>query len=152
MVYAIILANFVQVFVLMAVGLAFIFAASYIVKTPVRVLVPLIMCLSVIGSFTLTGHMAGPVTFVVFAFIGWVMRRYDYPVAATVVGLLLGRMTEGELLRTIQMSGLDPAFLLERPVALAFLFLLLLSLAWPVLSKSGRAKSEPHGHAATTDL
>jgi putative tricarboxylic transport membrane protein len=134
-VYAIIFANFAQVIILMVIGVGFIFASSFIVKIPVRIMVPLIMCLSVIGSYTLTGNMAGPVTFVVFALLGWVMRRYDYPVAATVVGLLLGHMAEGELLRSVQMSGLDPAFILERPIALGFLILLVLSLTWPLVSR-----------------
>jgi len=35
----------------------------------------------------------------VFAAIGWVMKRYDYPVATTVIGLLLGNMVESELIR-----------------------------------------------------
>lgn len=139
LVYAIIFANFAQVFILMVVGLAFIFAASTIVKVPVKVLVPLVMALSVLGSYALTGNMSGPVTFFVFAVLGWLMRRYDYPVAATVVGLLLGHMVEGELLRTYQMSGGDPAFLLERPIALVFFILLVLSLIWPIVGRRARA-------------
>jgi putative tricarboxylic transport membrane protein len=143
-VYAIIFANFAQVFILMICGVAFVYAASSLVKMPVRVLVPIIMALSVLGSYVLTGNMTGPITYFVFAVLGWLMTRYDYPVAARVVGLLLGRMTEGELLRSIQMSGLDPAFLLERPVALVFLFLLSLSLIWPLVRRH-RPGAPPDG-------
>ncbi len=139
LVYAIIFANFAQVLILMLVGLAFIFAASAIVKVPVKVLVPLVMALSVLGSYAITGNMAGPATFFVFAVLGWVMRAYDYPVAATVVGLLLGHMAEGELLRTYQMSGGDPAFLLERPIALVFFVLLVSSLVWPIVGRRIRS-------------
>jgi putative tricarboxylic transport membrane protein len=137
-VYAIIFANFIQVFVLLFCGVAFIYAASALVKLPVRVLVPVIIALSVLGSYTLTGNMAGPITYFVFAVLGWVMSRYEYPVAACVVGLLLGRMVEGEMLRTVQMSGLDPHFILERPIALVFLALLVLSIVWPVVRQRKR--------------
>ena len=140
LVYAIIFANLAQVLILMVVGLAFIFVASTIVKVPAKVLVPLVLAMSVLGSYTLTGNMAGPATFFVFAVLGWVMRRYDYPVAATVVGLLLGHMVEGEMLRTYQMSGGDPAFLLERPIALVFFTLLVLSLLWPLAARRIRAR------------
>jgi putative tricarboxylic transport membrane protein len=80
--------------------------------------------------------MAGPVTLAVFAVIGWLMQRFDYPVAAVVVGLLLGRLTEGALLRTWQMSGGEPGFLLTRPIALAMLVLLIASVAFPYLRAS----------------
>ena len=144
-VYAIIFANFVQVFVLMVCGVLFIYAASTLVKMPVRVLAPMIIALSILGSYTLTGNMAGPITYFVFAVLGWVMSRYDYPVAACVVGLLLGKMTEGELLRTVQMSGLDPGFILERPIAIVFFSLLAASLIWPLLR--GRRRAIPQAPA-----
>ena len=134
-VYAIIFCNFAQSLILLVVGLGFIYAASAIVKVPVRVLVPSVLALATLGSYALTGSMSGPVTLFIFAVIGWVMRRYDYSVAATVVGLLLGRMTEGELLRSYQLSGGDITFLFDRPIALSILGLLIISFIVPALRK-----------------
>lgn len=139
LVYAIIFSNFVQTIALMVVGAAFIYAAGAIVKTPVRVLVPAIFAVSVFGCYAITGNIAGPATFFVFTLIGWQMQRYDYPVAATVIGLLLAPLVEGEALRTYQMSGGDPAFLLERPIALVLLALLVASLVWPLVARRFRA-------------
>jgi len=139
LVYAIILANFIQVFALLFFGVGFIYIASSLVKIPVRMLVPMIMALSVLGSYALTGNMVGPITYFVFAVLGWFMVRYDYPVAATVIGLLLGHMVEGELLRTYQMSGGDLTFFLERPIAMGFFALFLISLAWPIFVRRRRA-------------
>ena len=135
LVYAIIFSNFVQSIALMAIGIGFIYLAGSIVRTPVRVLVPSIFAISVFGCYAITGNIAGPATFLVFTIIGWQMQRYDYPVAATVVGLLLAQLVEGEALRTYQLSGGDPAYLLERPIALVLLVLLALSLLWPVLAR-----------------
>jgi len=135
LVYAIIFSNLVQSLALMVVGIAFIYLAGTIVKTPVRVLVPSIFAVSLFGCYAITGNIAGPVAFFVFTLIGWQMQRYDYPVAATVVGLLLAHLVEGEALRTFQMSGGDPAFLLERPIALALFALLVLSLLWPMVAR-----------------
>src|SRR5690606_17699394 len=108
---------------------------SFIVKVPVRVLVPLVMALSILGSYAITTNLAAPLTFLVFAIIGWLMRRYGYPVAAAVVGLLLGSMTEGAMIRTLQISGSDPSYLLQRPIAMVFFALLIASLVWPFLKK-----------------
>ena len=96
---------------------------------------PIVLALAVIGSYALAQNIAGPITLAVFAVIGWLMQRFDYPVAAAVVGLLLGRLTEGALLRTYQMSGGDIGFLLTRPIALAMLLLLIGSIVLPYLRR-----------------
>jgi putative tricarboxylic transport membrane protein len=58
-------------------------------------------------------------------------------VAATVIGILLGRMAEGELLRSYQISGGDIAFILSRPIAMVLFLLLLVSLLYPLLQARG---------------
>jgi putative tricarboxylic transport membrane protein len=135
LVYAVILSSLAQVGILAVVGFGFIFVAGFVVKVRLRMLVPIVLALAVIGSFALAQNMAGPITLAVFAVIGWLMQRFDYPVAAAVVGLLLGRLTEGALLRTYQMSGGDIGFLLTRPIALAILLLLIGSIALPYLRR-----------------
>jgi putative tricarboxylic transport membrane protein len=109
-VYAVILSSLAQVAILAVVGFGFIFVAGFVVKVRLRLLVPIVLSLAVVGSYALAQNMAGPITLAVFAVIGWLMQRFDYPVAAAVVGLLLGRLTEGALLRTFQMSGVISAF------------------------------------------
>ena len=141
-VYAVILSSLAQVGVLAVVGFAYTFVAGFVVKVRLRVLVPTVLALAVIGSYSIAQSMAGPVTLAAFAVIGWLMQRFDYPVAATVVGLLLGRLTEGALLRTYQMSGGDPGFLLTRPIAMGILLLLVVSIVLPYLRRA-RPSLEP---------
>jgi putative tricarboxylic transport membrane protein len=133
LVYAVILSNLAQVVILAFVGFAFIFAASYVVKVRLRALVPVVLAMAVVGSYALSQSIAGPATLAICAVIGWLMQRFDYPVAATVVGLLLGRLTEGALLRTYQLSGGELSFFLTRPVALLIFALLIVSIALPWL-------------------
>jgi putative tricarboxylic transport membrane protein len=99
-----------------------------------------VLALAVIGSFALAQNIAGPITLAVFAVIGWLMQRFDYPVSAAVVGLLLGRLTEGNLLRTYQMSGGHFDFWFTRPIALVMVFLLVASNVFPYL-RSFKRKS-----------
>ncbi len=127
-VYAIIIANFGQVILLLGLGLAFIPFLANIVKMPTRFMVPSVLSMAVFGSFGLTGNISGPVTVLVFACIGWLFRRYHYSVPAAVIGILLGGMAEGSLLHTYQISGGELSYLFERPITLVILFLLLLSL------------------------
>jgi len=129
-VYGIIIGNFIQVFLLVGVGLLFIHLLSSIVKVPLRFLVPSVLVLSTLGAFALEGSIVGPIAVWVFGALGWLLRRYDYPVAGAAVGLILGKMAEGELLRTYQISGGDIGYLFGRPITMVFAALLLLSLFW----------------------
>jgi putative tricarboxylic transport membrane protein len=144
LVYAIIFGNFIQVILLMIIGLGFIFVASSIVKVPLRYLIPSVMVLAFMGAYAHTGNVAGPITVAVFAVIGWIMRRYHYPVAATVIGLLLANMIEGELLRTYQLaSGRIVTHLADRPVTILLLAIFFLSLLVPLVRSIRRGRQEP---------
>ena len=139
MVYAVILSSLAQVVVLAIVGFAFIFVAGFVVKIRLRLLVPIVLALAAIGSYALVQTIAGPITLAAFAVIGWLMQKFDYPVAAAVVGLLLGRLTEGALLRTYQMGGGELSFLFTRPIAMVIVLLLIISIVLPYL-RSGLAR------------
>ncbi len=70
-----------------------------------------------------------------FGFIGFQMRRYDYPVAPMVVGLILGPMAEQQLRRALQISLGDPMILLENPVSATLLGIAALALVAPFVLK-----------------
>src|SRR5215213_1422850 len=71
----------------------------------------------------------------VFGFLGFLMRRYDYPVAPMVVGVILGPMAEQQLRRALQISLSDPWVLIETPIAATFLAISLIALMAPFVMK-----------------
>ena len=127
-VYAIIFANFGQVFLLVILGLLLIPILASIIKVKMTYLVPSVLILAVSGSFGLTGNMSGPNTVLVFAIIGWLFRRYNFSVPAAVIGMLLGAMAESSLVQTLQISGGNFSYIFERPITLVIMSLLLFSL------------------------
>lgn len=148
-VYALIFSNFVQAILLLFVGLGFVYFASYIVRVPLRFLIPSVLVVSNFGAYAIEGSAAGPITLWVFAILGWAMARYGYPVAAAVVGLLLGGLLESNLLRTFQISGGDYlTYAAERPAAMVVFALMLLSIGMQTLAKRRRAAklaaTQPH--------
>jgi putative tricarboxylic transport membrane protein len=140
-VYAIIFSNFAQAILLLFVGLGFVYIASYVVRVPLRYLIPTVLVVSTFGAYAIEGAASGPVTLFVFAILGWAMVRYGYPVAATVVGLLLGRLLENNLLRTYQISGGNLEYALERPFALVIFALMILSLGLAAIAKRRRRRA-----------
>ncbi|WP_368416913.1 tripartite tricarboxylate transporter permease [Falsiroseomonas sp.] len=143
-VYAIILSNFAQAAVLVVVGTLFVYGASTIVRLPLRYLIPSVLVVSTMGAFAMEGSIAGPLTLYVFAVLGWLLSRYGFPVAAVVVGLLLGRLIETEMLRAWQLAGGDPWYVLNYPWAMGIVAVMLVSLGFSLrrdLRKRSAARS-----------
>ncbi len=70
-----------------------------------------------------------------FGYLGYLMRRYDYPVAPMVVGLILGPMAEAQLRRALQISLGDPMILLENPGSATLLGISFIALVAPFVMK-----------------
>jgi putative tricarboxylic transport membrane protein len=134
-VYAIILNNILESIVLLGVGLCFIYAASHVIRLRTRYIVPVVLILATMGTYAMDGTIAGSITLFIFTLIGAVMVRYKYPVAATVVGLLLGRLLETQAILSYEVSGGSPAYLLQRPGAIAILAVMAVSLGASTWSK-----------------
>ncbi|GLK69994.1 tripartite tricarboxylate transporter permease [Ancylobacter dichloromethanicus] len=142
MAYAIILNNMVQAVVLLVVGIGFIYAATNVMKVRTRYVLPAILVVATLGTYAVTGEAAGPITLFVFAMLGFALNRYEYPVPAVVVGILLGRMLETEFLRSYQLSAGNPLYVLERPGAMAIFAVMFISLAMTAWGKRKQNKAE----------
>ncbi|MBW8903576.1 MAG: tripartite tricarboxylate transporter permease, partial [Bradyrhizobium sp.] len=70
-----------------------------------------------------------------FGVMGFLMRRFDYPVAPVVVGLILGPVAESQLRRALQISLGDPIVLLQSPMSATLLGVALLALIAPFALK-----------------
>jgi putative tricarboxylic transport membrane protein len=66
-----------------------------------------------------------------FGVLGFLMRRFDYPVAPVVVGLILGPVAEAQLRRALQISLGDPMVLLQSPISATLLGIAALALILP---------------------
>jgi len=142
MVYAIIILNLLQAALLLVVGLGFVFVASSIVRVPLRYLIPSVLVVAAFGAYSVTNSMAGPMTLFVFSIFGWALARYEYPVAAVVVGLLLGGLVETQLLRSYQVSGGELSYITERPGAILIIAIMILSMGITAWTKKKNARKK----------
>ena len=69
----------------------------------------------------------------VLGILGYVMRRYHYPIAPVVVGLILGPLAEQQLRRALAISQGDPSVLLHSPVAVILYIIAAVAVLLPVL-------------------
>jgi putative tricarboxylic transport membrane protein len=71
----------------------------------------------------------------VFGFLGFLMRRFDYPIAPVVVGLILGPVAEAQLRRALSISLGDPLVLLQSPMSATLLLIALIALVAPFVMR-----------------
>lgn len=87
-----------------------------------------ILVFATLGTLGANGAMSGrlgPFSFsfelmllLVFGILGYLLRRFGYPIAPVVVGLILGPMAEQQLRRALAISQGDPAILVHSPIAI----------------------------------
>jgi len=79
----------------------------------------------------------------VFGLMGYAMRRYDYPIAPVVVGLILGPVAENQLRRALSISLGDPLVLVESPISATLLVIALIALVAPFVMRGlGRFRAQ----------
>lgn len=100
----------------------------YILKVPYNILMPIVMVLCVVGAYTLQNSMFDVLVALVFGVIGYFMRKYDYPAAPLVLGVVLGPMAEENLNRALLLSHNDWMVFIQSPISLAFLILSVVSI------------------------
>jgi putative tricarboxylic transport membrane protein len=66
-----------------------------------------------------------------FGILGYLMRRYDFPIAPVIVGLILGPVAESQLRRALSISLGDPMVLLHSPISATLLVIAAIALAAP---------------------
>jgi putative tricarboxylic transport membrane protein len=70
-----------------------------------------------------------------FGVLGFLMRRYDFPIAPVVVGLILGPIAESQLRRALSISLGDPLALVQSPISATLLGVALIALLLPYIMK-----------------
>lgn len=117
-----------------------------VVSVPEALLYPLILAIAVIGSYAVSSSMFDVAACIGFGIIGWIFKRYGYPVAPVVLGIVLGNMVEENFRRAVIMDGYGAFF--KDKLALIVLVLAFLSFIYPLAKqwREHRAKTgQTHG-------
>ncbi|HET7670242.1 MAG TPA: tripartite tricarboxylate transporter permease [Burkholderiales bacterium] len=125
MVWTIVLANVVTVLV------CFMFLDQLARLTTVRgtILIPVILVLVYIGSYTSNNHYGDIVVTLVFGAIGYMMVLAGWPRAPFVLGLVLGKIAENYLYISTARYGWD---WLTRPVVLVLVVIAVAVIVYPL--------------------
>ncbi len=125
---------------ILVMGLLSIKVSPLILKVPPHILYPLVLCLCLLGAFSLGNSVYDVVLAVIFGFVGYVMKKGGYSAPALILGLILGPIAERELSRALLLSHGDWSVLIRSPLAIGFYILALLSIlySWRGMRKNHR--------------
>ena len=87
---------------------------------------------SVIGSYAIRNNMFDVVILFCFGVIGYFMERYKFSPAPIVLALILGPMAESEFRRSMAVFHDSIAPFFQRPLSLAIMVLIALSVLVPL--------------------
>lgn len=110
-----------------------------VVSVPVSILYPMIAAIALIGSFAVRNSFFDVGACFVFGAIGWLFKRYGFPVAPVVLGIVLGSLLEENFRRAIMMSG--PTVFFTEPLAATMLAIAALLFLLPVYRKLKKRKT-----------
>jgi putative tricarboxylic transport membrane protein len=109
-------------------GLSMVRALVKVLTIPREKMMPFVFVLCAIGSYAIQSRMFDVYVMIVFGIIGYYMRVMDYPVAPTVLGIILGDLLDKNLRRALVLTdgAIIPFF--TRPISLILIFLIILTI------------------------
>ena len=102
-----------------------------ILKIPTPQLYAGILVFATIGTYGISNSVIDLVLLYVIGLIGMGMRRFDFPVAPVVIGMILGPMAEQAMRQALTISQGDWSTFVTRPVSLVILLIAALALLGP---------------------
>ncbi len=117
--YAVLMIFFLANLLLFPLGWALIKVAGWLLRVPRNVLMPVILLFCVVGAFAINNSVFDVGVMVVFGLLAWIMEANGFPIAPTILGLVLGGMLEQNVVSSLIKAGGNPLAFVERPIAAA---------------------------------
>jgi TctA family transporter len=137
-IYAVFIVFILAQILLLPLGWAAIKVAKQILRIPAALLMPLILLFCVVGSFAINNSMFGVLIMLTAGVMAFFMERWGFPVAPTILGVVLGNMLEEHFFASLVKADGRLAAFFERPIAAGLGIFTLLVWASPVLRRLRR--------------
>lgn len=106
---------------------------AMMLRTPYAILAPIIVVLSLVGSYAVQNAIMDIWLALIFGIVGFVLRRLNYPLAPLVVALVLGYPTEEALRQSLIMSDGSMLIFFQRPLSAPIMLAALVLFALPFI-------------------
>jgi putative tricarboxylic transport membrane protein len=116
-IYAVFIVFILAQILMLPLGWMAIKAAKQVLRIPAVVLMPLILLFCIVGSFAINNSLFGVVVMLVAGVLAFYMERWGFPVAPTILGVVLGTMLEEHFFSSLVKADGNFLVFFERPIA-----------------------------------
>ncbi|MGH6926129.1 MAG: tripartite tricarboxylate transporter permease [Propylenella sp.] len=136
LVWAVIASMYIGNLLLLIMNLPLAGAFAQLLRIPYKWLYPPILALCIAGVFSQANSIEDCWLLVGFGALGWLMKRYDWPAAPMVLGLVLGPLFESALRQSLTLSHGSGFIFLTRPISGILLAIAAAAVLVPVMLRS----------------
>ncbi|GAB6173994.1 tripartite tricarboxylate transporter permease [Paradesulfitobacterium aromaticivorans] len=107
------------------------------------IIVPLILMFAVLGAYGTHNSMGDILVVFVFGITGYYLKKYHYPKAPLIMGLVLGRMAEVNLNMAWDLYGIS---FMTRPITLVLFVILIVTIVYPIIKRMRASRKGGNVH------
>ena len=123
-------------------GIAMIRISKHVLRAPRSLIMPIIMVFCAVGAFAAAGNNLYAVLIVAFfGLAGYVMEENGYPVAAMVLGIVMGTMVEQNFVTSLIKSDSSVLPFLSRRVSAFLALMTFAAVFWPLIAMLRRIRT-----------
>jgi putative tricarboxylic transport membrane protein len=130
LVYSVFIGMMLANVLMLAFGLRAARYFALILRAPYALVGPAIVVLCMTGVYALNNNIADIAIMLAFGVVGFVLRKMGFPIAAFIIGLVLGPIAETSLRQGLMLSDFSFAAIAMRPIAGTLLVASVLSLVY----------------------
>jgi putative tricarboxylic transport membrane protein len=125
--------------VMLAMGLLGTQLWAKVLLVPKNILTPIVLAITLFACYAESNSLFSLWLALGFGLLGYIMRKFDFPVAPIVLAMVLGKMIEASFRKSLILSEGSLIIFFERPVTIVLLLVALASIAFQFY----RAKKKP---------
>ncbi len=132
-VYAIFIVFFLANLLMIPLGFMAIKGAKQILRMPRNVLMPIILLFCIVGAFAINNAIFAVGVMLVFGVLAYLMEENGYPVAPTILGVILGTMLEEHFVTSMIKADGELIGFFARPIAAGLGIATIMIWLWPIM-------------------
>jgi putative tricarboxylic transport membrane protein len=131
-IYAIFIVFMLANLVMLPLGWLTVKLATRVLNIARNILMPTILVFCIVGAFAVTNSTLGVLLILCFGIIAFVMEENGFPIAPVILGAVLGKMLEENLVTSLIKSDGDMLVFFTRPIAMWLAAATLVIVTWPL--------------------
>lgn len=151
LVWALIASLYITNILLVVLNLPLVGLWARLLSLPPKIIFSAVLVFSTIGAYSLKGSLGDVAIIYTLGALAFMLRKFDFPVAPVLLGILLGPLLEQEFRRALSISGGDFSILVTRPLALVFLLIAAISILTSIFNRKSPTGAEEAVETAIRD-